>query len=146
MGDGEPVSSAKLEPQPAERFNRLRGALGVGSFGINQIVLTPGQRNRIHRHTRQEEVYLVLDGTLTLMVEGEPHEYGVGELVRVAPSVRRQLVNRHSSSLSLLALGGDVDHQHEPRDAEAFNAWDETEPGTPQTVPLPDDLLTGEVA
>ncbi len=140
------VSSARLEPVPAERFNRLRAPLGVSSFGINQIVLTPGQRNRIHRHTRQEEVYLVMEGTLTLLVEGEAHEYGVGELVRVPPSVRRQLVNRHPTALSLLALGGYVDSEHEPRDAEAFNDWAETEPGTPQTVPLPNDLPPAELA
>ena len=82
----------------------------------------------------------MLDGTLTLMVEGEPQEYAVGDVVRVAPEVRRQLVNRGAAALRLLALGGYVDHEHEPRDAEAFNAWDETEPGTPQTVPLPEDL------
>ena len=88
----------------------------------------------------------MLAGTLTLLIEGEPHEYGVDELVRVAPGVRRQLVNRHSEPLSLLALGGYVDHQHEPRDAEAFESWESTDPGTPQTVPLPDDLAPGEMA
>jgi len=147
MADGgEALSSARLEPAPAERFNRLRAQLGVSSFGINQILLAPGERNRIHRHKRQEEVYLVLEGTLTLIVEGEPHDYGVGECVRVAPRVRRQLVNRQRTAVSLLALGGYVDHQHEPRDAEAFNDWDETEPGTPQTVPLPGDLSDVEFA
>ncbi len=48
--------------------------------------------------------------------------------------------------LRLLALGGYVDREHEPRDAEAFSAWDETKPGTPQTVPIPDDLPPGELA
>jgi uncharacterized cupin superfamily protein len=139
------VASAKLQANPEERFNRLRGQLGVGSFGLNQIVLAPGQRNRIHRHTRQEEVYLVLEGTLTLLVEGEPHQFVQGELVRVAPSVRRQLVNRHRQPLSLLAVGGSADHEHAGRDAEAFVAWSDAEPGTPQTVPLPDDLADAEL-
>lgn len=141
------VSATRLQAAPAERFNRMRAPLGVSSFGINQIVLGAGQRNRIHRHRHQEEVYLVLAGTLTLMVEGEPWEYGVGEVVRVAPDVRRQLVNRHPAPLSLLALGGHIDRgEHEPRDAEAFNDWSETEAGTPQTVPVPDDLPASERA
>jgi quercetin dioxygenase-like cupin family protein len=140
------VSTARLDPAPAERFNGLRAALGVGSFGINQIVLAPGQRGRIHRHKHQEEVYMVLDGTLTLVVEGEPREYTQGELVRLAPSVRRQLVNRHSAPLSLLALGGYIDHEHGPRDGEAFTSWGDAEPHTPQTVPLPDDLPPSELA
>ena len=125
---------------------RMRAPLGVSSFGINAITFEPGQRNRIHRHRVQEEVYVVLEGTLTLMVEGEPIEYVVGDVVRVAPEVRRQLVNRGPGELRLLALGGSVEHEHEARDAEAFSDWDETEPGTPQTVPVPDDLPASELA
>ena len=146
MTEDRLINTAKLDPAPAERFNRLRPDLAVRSFGINQIVLAPGQRNRIHRHTRQEEVYLVLDGTLTLMVEGEPHVYASGELVRVAPSVRRQIVNRHSMPLSLLALGGFVDHEHEPRDGEVFSSWDASEPGALAAVPQPDDLPATDLA
>ncbi len=62
------VSTARLDAPPEQRFARLRTPLGVNSFGINVITFEPGQRNRIHRHKRQEEVYVVLDGTLTLMV------------------------------------------------------------------------------
>ena len=136
----EGITTARLDQPPEDRFARLRAQLGVNSFGINVITFEPGQRNRIHRHKVQEEVYLVLDGTLTLMVEGEPIEYIVGDLIRVAPYVRRQLVNRGPGQLRLLALGGDTTHEHAPRDAEAFAAWEDSEPGTPQTVPVPDDL------
>jgi uncharacterized cupin superfamily protein len=134
------VSTARLDQPPEERFSRLRAPLGVHSFGINVLTFQPGQRNRIHRHRRQEEVYVVLEGTLMLMIEGEPSNYVVGDVVRVAPQVRRQLVNRGPAVLRLLALGGLADQEHEARDAEAFNDWSETEPGTPQTVPVPDDL------
>jgi quercetin dioxygenase-like cupin family protein len=139
------VSVARLDQPPEQRFARLRAPLGMNSFGINVLTFEAGERNRIHRHARQEEVYVVLEGTLTLIVEGERLEYVVGDVVRVAPEVRRQLVNRGPGMLRLLALGGYVDHQHEPRDAEAFNSWDETEPGTPQTVPVPDDLPPSEL-
>src|SRR3954466_3702767 len=88
------ASFSKLEPGHEERFISLRRDLGVTSFGLNQILLRPGQRGRIHRHTSQEEVYLVLAGTLTLIVDGEPRELSQGELARVGPEVRRQLVNR----------------------------------------------------
>ena len=72
------VSYTALEPDTEERFVSLRRALGVTTFGINQIILRPGQRGRIHRHTTQEEVYLVLDGTLTLVFEDEVDELGQG--------------------------------------------------------------------
>src|SRR4051795_13121700 len=80
------VAFAALDPDHGERFLPLRRMLGVTSFGLNQLILRPGQRSRIHRHREQEEVYLVLAGTLTLSVEGSERELGQGELARVAPS------------------------------------------------------------
>ncbi len=137
------LSRARLDPDRGERFLPLRRELGVSAFGLNQIVLEPGQRGRIHRHTRQEEVYLVLEGRLTLLVEGEAHELGTGELVRVGPEVRRQLVNRHRTRVVLLALGGAT--EHEGRDGEAFPSWEATAPAPPQETPLPEDLPADEL-
>ena len=134
----EGVSRTRLNPDAGERFLPLRRQLGVTSFGINQIVLEPRQRGRIHRHARQEEVYLVLEGTLTLLVEGEEHVLERGEIVRVAPSVRRQLVNRGPERLVLLALGGA--NEHVARDGEAWTDWDSPTSAPPQEVPWPEDL------
>jgi uncharacterized cupin superfamily protein len=132
------VAFAALDPDHAERFLPLRRMLGVTSFGLNQMILRPGQRGRIHRHANQEEVYVVLAGTLTLGVEGEERELGQGEIARVAPDVRRQLSNRGSDDVLLLALGGAGEHAG--RDGEAFTAWDQAQGAPPQEVPLPDDL------
>ena len=132
------VAFTKLDPDTEERFIPLRRQLGVTSFGLNQILLRPGQRGRIHRHTTQEEVYVVLSGTLTLGIEGEERELAQGELARVAPGVRRQLVNKGGEDVLLLALGGA--NEHVGRDGEAFPAWDVEVGAPPQEVPLPDDL------
>jgi mannose-6-phosphate isomerase-like protein (cupin superfamily) len=132
------ISRTALDPDVGERFLSLRRRLGVTSFGINQLVLEPRQRGRIHRHREQEEVYLVIEGTLTLVVEGEEQSVAPGELVRVAPEVRRQLVNRGPKRLVLVALGGAGEHRG--RDGEAWADWDGPPGGTPQEVPLPDDL------
>ncbi len=138
----EGTSVTKLDPDTTERFVALRRALGVTSFGINQIVLQPGPRMRIHRHARQEEVYLVLEGRLTLIIEGEPTELEQDELIRVAPQVRRQLVNPGPGRVLLLALGGAA--QHDGRDGEAFVTWEQQTGAPPQEVPLPADLAPGE--
>ena len=132
------VSYSKLDPDSDERFLSLRRELGITTFGINQIRLRPGQRGRIHRHFKQEEVYLVLAGTLTLGVDGEERELTQGEIVRVAPEVRRQLVNRADTDCLLLALGGAVEHVG--RDGEAYESWDAEAGAPPQQVPLPSDL------
>jgi len=136
MEDG--VSFAQLGVADGDRFQRLRHELGVTTFGLNAIAFAPGQAGRIHRHARQEEVYLVLEGELSLMVEGEEHRLGQGALARVAPGVRRQLVNRRPERLLLLALGGA--HEHEGRDGEAFASWEDAAGRPPQEVPLPDDV------
>jgi quercetin dioxygenase-like cupin family protein len=141
MEDG--TARTQLNPDVGERFLPLRRQLGVSSFGMNQVVLEPGQRGRIHRHEHQEEVYLVLDGTLTLLIEDEPTDLGEGELIRVAPGLRRQLVNLGPRRLVLLALGGAGEHQG--RDGEAFPSWSDDSPVSPQELPMPPDLGPAEL-
>ena len=134
----EGIGRTRLDPASADRFVPLRRQLGVTTFGINQIVLRPGQRSRIHRHKHQEEVYLVLEGQLDLAVEGEECHLEAGELIRVAPKLRRQLVNRGPGRLIVLALGGS--NEHRGRDGEAFTAWSDQSGASPQEIPLPPDL------
>jgi mannose-6-phosphate isomerase-like protein (cupin superfamily) len=136
------VSVAALERGGGERFQTLRRQLGVTSFGINLIVLAPGERGRIHSHERQEEVYVVLEGELTLLVEAEPTVLRPDSAVRVAPGLRRQIVNAGPERLVLLALGGAGEHIG--RDGAAWSGWDEPGPGRPpQEVPLPENLPAG---
>jgi uncharacterized cupin superfamily protein len=137
----EGVTFSALDLEHDDRFQRLRAVLGVTAFGLNFILLRPGQRGRIHRHLRQEEVYVVVQGTLTLAVEGEEHELGRGRVARVAPDVRRQLLNKHAETVAILAIGGSTGH--EGRDGRAYTSWEETGEGhPPQEVPLPEDLPT----
>jgi mannose-6-phosphate isomerase-like protein (cupin superfamily) len=139
----EGTATTRLDPDVGERFLPLRRQLGVSSFGMNQIVLEPGQRGRIHRHQHQEEVYLVLEGTLTLVIEGEPAELGEGELMRVAPQIRRQLVNFGPGRVVVLAFGGALEHQG--RDGEAFGDWADEQPTSPQELAMPPDLDPSEL-
>jgi mannose-6-phosphate isomerase-like protein (cupin superfamily) len=136
------TTRAALDPDHDERFLSLRRALGVTSFGINQMILQPGQRMRIHRHRHQEEVYLVLEGALTVAIDGDETELARGELMRVAPGVRRQLINYGPGRVLLIALGGSA--EHDGRDAEAFGTWDQESGQAPRDVPLPDDLPPAE--
>src|SRR4051794_12746187 len=122
-----------------EIFEPLRRHLGASSLGINRLELQPRQRLRVHVHERQEELYLVLSGTLTLIVEEVEHEIAVGTLARVGPSTRRQVANRGDVPVVVLAFG--AAGEHESRDALAWGSWDEDGPGrSPRDVPLPPDF------
>jgi uncharacterized cupin superfamily protein len=139
------LARTALDPSTDERFVMLRRALGVSGFGLNQMRMAPGQRGRVHDHRRQEEVYLVWQGTLTLIVEGVAHDLGPGELARVGPGTRRQLVNRGRELCLVVALGGDPG-SHEGRDGLAWTSWEDTAPPrSPREVPLPDDLTPDEL-
>ena len=141
MEDG--VAYAKLDLEAGQQFVSLRRPLGVTTFGMNQILMEPGERFRIHRHVHQEEVYLVLEGVLSLSVEGEERDLAQGELARVAPAVKRQLINRGPGRLAILALGGMGEHQG--RDAEAFTSWEDEDPKPPADVPFPERLPDAEL-
>jgi mannose-6-phosphate isomerase-like protein (cupin superfamily) len=133
------IAVTTLERAGTERFQSLRRELRVRSFGMNLIRLAPRQRGRIHAHDHQEEVYLVLDGELTLVIESTEHVLGRDQLARVGATVRHQLVNAGTEPLILLALGGAGDHVG--RDGHAWASWDATGPGQPPPeIPLPEDL------
>jgi uncharacterized cupin superfamily protein len=133
------IAFANLDNPSGDRFKALRRELGVTSFGMNLMTLAPRQRGRIHVHEHQEEVYLVLEGELTIGIEGEEHTLPRGGVIRVGPSTRRQLLNRGTTTVTLLALGGAGEHIG--RDARAWESWDEQGEGrAPQEIPLPADL------
>jgi uncharacterized cupin superfamily protein len=128
-----------LDRETGERFQSLRRPLAATAVGLNLIVLAPGQRGRIHVHEQQEEIYLVLEGELTLIVDGATHRLGPDQIARIAPAVRRQLVNAGPERVALLAIG--AHGEHVGRDALAWAAWDDDGPGRPPfDVPLPGDL------
>lgn len=134
----EAWSVSHIDFESDERFVSLRRALGVESVGINQLTLQPGQRGRIHRHREQEEIYIVLSGTLRLVVEGVELDLGPGELARVGPPARRQLVNAGGERCVVVAVGAAGGYVG--RDAEAFRSWEDAEGHPPQEVELPADL------
>jgi uncharacterized cupin superfamily protein len=133
------VAFATLDREIGERMQTLRRELALSSFGMNLVVLQAGQRGRIHAHERQDEVYLVLEGELTLAIEGVEHTLGPDDAARVGPAVRRQLVNPGPARVVLLALG--AAGAHVGRDGIAWTSWEDTSAGRPaQEIPAPDDL------
>lgn len=93
---------------PGIRFRPLRQALGVTAWGMNVLefdAACDGYPQHDHAHDGQEEVYLVLDGTIVLVGEGSERTLGRGDVVRLAPDETRKLVTRESGA-TVLAIGG----------------------------------------
>lgn len=90
------------------RFRAARAALGVSSWGMNVMDLDPGctgHPTHDHAHDGQEEVYVILSGSVELHADGDVTLLVAGDMARVGPDVRRQLVTREQPA-RILALGG----------------------------------------
>jgi len=69
----------------------------------------PGAVGRRHIDPIQEEVFVVMDGTLTIHMGGgddpEQHELAKGSVLVVEPGTALQLSNRHDDELRLFIVG-----------------------------------------
>ena len=72
-------------------FFKMRKALGTTAFGINEIRLPPGTDGIEHDEveTGHEEVYIVLEGSGTITVDGEAVAVADGDFLRVDAASKR---------------------------------------------------------
>jgi uncharacterized cupin superfamily protein len=97
----------ELESARGQFFHAARG-LGVTSFGMSVQKLPAGwdgYPEHDHAEEGQEEVYFVLEGSVTLQAEHESFELVPGMLARVAPTQARKLIPG-GEGVTLMALGG----------------------------------------
>jgi quercetin dioxygenase-like cupin family protein len=67
-------------------------ALECEESGISFFRVAPGFRIPFgHTHGRQEEIYVVVEGTARLKLDGEVHELRKWDAVRMSPGVTRNL-------------------------------------------------------
>ena len=132
MADVTVASFEEMEPIFDGLARRARATLGVTSFGMQVMTLPPnwdGYPN--HRHdasvddANQEEVYIPLEGSATLVAGDKRIELRQGMMVRVGPEQLRQILPG-SDGVRLIALGG-------VPGAFASSPW--TELGGPLPVP-----------
>jgi quercetin dioxygenase-like cupin family protein len=57
---------------------RVSGADTGGSFAVLDTEAVRGHGSPMHVHRRDSEIFLVLEGTLRVVVDGEEHEAGAG--------------------------------------------------------------------
>src|SRR5687767_13331302 len=98
-------------------FRPLGRALGVTAWGMNVLNLAPGATTypeHDHAEDRQEEVFLVLEGSATLRAGDEDRRLERGEVVRVPPGVMRNW-KPGDRGVTLLAIGATPGKAYEPR-------------------------------
>ena len=123
----------EMEPIYEGLARRARASLGVSAWGMQVMTLPPdwdGYPNHSHdastEEAGQEEVYIPLAGSATLVADDETYELEPGVMVRVGPDQKRQ-IRPGGEGIRFIALGGVPGRAFEP------SAW--TELGGPVPVP-----------
>jgi hypothetical protein len=128
----------ELEPAPRiapperaddgrQRFD-VRRRLDIASFGI-QAFRGPMGSDVIGEHDEtllgeagQEELYIVLSGSATFEIDGEPVEAPAGSLVHVQPTAKRKATATDEGT-TILVVGGTPGKAYEPTPEEAGEAF-----------------------
>ena len=84
----------------------VRRSLGLAGFGMNLVEIPPGERIPEHDESDrdQEEVFLVLEGSPSLVVDGREIEAPAGTFARLDPALRRTVVNNGDESAAVLIM------------------------------------------
>ena len=92
---------------PVRHAADLTAAAGLEQSRARLWRLPPGARGRRHSEGAQEEVFLVVEGTLTILLGDPPERFDVrqGGVVAVRPGTPLQLRNESTGDLTLLAYG-----------------------------------------
>ena len=95
------------EGEEARSTADLTAALGLEQSRAKLWRYPPHSTGRRHRDHVQEEVFVVVSGTLTALLGDEPErvDLGPGGVVRVAPMTALQLRNESDDELVFFAYG-----------------------------------------
>ena len=127
----------ELEPAPltapgatddGRRRYDVRRRFDITSFGV-QAFGAPDGVDVIREHDEtvlgeagQEELYIVLGGAATFVIEGDSVEAPAGSLVHVQPTARRK-ATAHEEGTTILVVGGTPGKAYEPAPEEASQAY-----------------------
>ena len=97
-------------------WSLVRRSLALNSFGINLVTIPPGGSIPEHDETLrdQEEVFFVLSGEPTVVVDGEELETPQGTFVRVDVTARRTVRNHGPLPANVLMMSAPRSSGYEP--------------------------------
>jgi uncharacterized cupin superfamily protein len=104
--------------RPFPKWALARKSLGLQSFGMNVAELPPGEMIPEHDETGsdQEEVFIVLSGDATVVIDGVDHPAPAGTFARLDPEPRRTVVNRGDADAVVLIVSAPRTSGYTPLD------------------------------
>lgn len=97
-------------------WSLVRRTVGCESFGVNLVEIAPGESIPEHDETDrdQEELFLVISGSPTLVIDGTEHAAPAGTFARLAPALRRTVRNTGSEPCSVLIVSAPTSSGYQP--------------------------------
>lgn len=94
----------------------VRRTLGLRAFGINLVDVPPGEQIPEHDEIErdQEEVFFVLSGAPTLVIDGQDHPAPAGTFARLDPEHTRTVRNDSDQTASVLIASAPRSSGYEP--------------------------------
>ena len=96
----------------------VRRSLGIDAFGINLVEIPPGERIPEHDETARdhEELFVVLEGSPSLVVDGREIETPAGTFARVDPEHSRTVINHGDEPAAVLIVSAPRTSGYQPLD------------------------------
>jgi uncharacterized cupin superfamily protein len=113
---GEFTISHRDELERTGNWSLVRRSLGCQSFGINLVDIPPGESIPEHNEAErdQEELFFVLAGSPTLVIDGEDHPAPQGTFARLDVAPRRTVRNDGAEVASVLIVSAPRTSGYEP--------------------------------
>jgi uncharacterized cupin superfamily protein len=94
----------------------VRRTLGVEAFGVNLVDIAPGDQIPEHDETGrdQEEVFYVVSGSPTLVIDGEDYPVRPGTFARLDPEHTRTVRNDGEGPASVLIVSAPRSSGYQP--------------------------------
>jgi uncharacterized cupin superfamily protein len=94
----------------------IRRSVGLGSFGVNLVELSPGRQIPEHDEVArdQEELFYAISGDATLVVDGGEFALPEGTFGRVDPAHRRTVRNDGDGPAEILIISAPRSSGYEP--------------------------------
>ena len=110
----------KFDLSPQLEFRMARVGLGLENSGVSLLRIAPGFRQPFgHKHKQQEEIYVLVNGTARMKIEGEVRDLEPWDAIRVHKDTMRCL-EAGDDGAEFIVVGAP---NTGPGDAETVQDW-----------------------
>ncbi len=106
----------RQELERAGNWELARRSLDCRAFGVNLVEIKPGESIPEHDEVArdQKEIFFVISGSPTLVIDGEDHSAPEGTFARIDPAHRRTMRNDGSDRSAVLIVSAPRTSGYEP--------------------------------